>query len=69
MAYKITFWDGQKEVSSKLWPCGLEAAENYAKVQLSSQRAQNRAKSVSVTCERTKQVVFTFVAQTEDSLS
>lgn len=60
MAYKITFWHHKSAVYAKAWPCGLEAATTYAKAQLPIQRTQHGATSVSVTCERTREVVFSF---------
>ena len=65
MAYKITFLKGKRVSSSKLWPCDLEAAVAHAKAQLPIQRGQIGATSVSVSCERTGNVVFTFTEQPE----
>ena len=65
MAYKITFLKGKRVSSSKLWPCDLEAAVAHAKAQLPIQRGQTGATSVSVSCERTGNVVFTFTEQPE----
>ncbi|GJE09118.1 MULTISPECIES: hypothetical protein [Methylobacterium] len=65
MAYKITFRRGKRISSSKLWPCDLEAAVAHAKAQLPIQREQTGATSVSVSCERTGDVMFTFTEQPE----
>ena len=65
MAYKITFRKGKRISSSKLWPCDLEAAVAHAKAQLPIQRRQTGATTVSVSCERTGDVVFTFTEQLE----
>ncbi|MGH1570789.1 hypothetical protein ACRAWG_09160 [Methylobacterium sp. P31] len=65
MAYKITYRKGKRAISAKLWPCELEAAIAHAKAQLPVQHAQNGATSVSVSCERTGEVVFTFAEQPE----
>ncbi|MBE7203578.1 MAG: hypothetical protein INR70_38080 [Parafilimonas terrae] len=65
MAYKITFRKGKRVSSTKLWPCDLEAAVAHAKAQLPIQRGQNGATSVSVSCERTGDVMFTFAEQAE----
>jgi hypothetical protein len=59
MAYKITFRKGKRVSATKLWPCDLEAAIAHARAQLPLQRDQSGATSVSVTCERTGDVVFT----------
>lgn len=65
MAYKITFRKGKRVSSSKLWPCDLEAAVAHAREQLAIQRRQTGATSVSVSCERTGDVMFTFREQPE----
>jgi hypothetical protein len=65
MAYKITFWHRKRPVYAKAWPCDLEAATKYAKAQLPIQHTQHRASSVSVTCERTGEVVFSLAEQPE----
>lgn len=65
MAYKISFQKGKRVSFTKLWPCDLEAAIAHAKAQLPLQRAQNGATSVNVVCERTGEVVYTFVEQPE----
>ncbi|MCJ2054436.1 hypothetical protein [Methylobacterium sp. J-070] len=67
MAYKITFRKGKRVSGSKLWPCDLEAAIAHAKAQLPIQRGQTGATSVSVSCERTGDVVFTFAEQPESA--
>jgi|GEM_PF-1459297 len=65
MAYRISFQKGKRVSFTKLWPCDLEAAIAHAKAQLPVQRAQTGATSVNVVCERTGEVVFTFVEQPE----
>ncbi|MEG9525694.1 hypothetical protein [Methylobacterium tardum] len=65
MAYKITFRKGKRVSATKLWPCDLEAAIAHARAQLPLQRDQSGATSVSVTCERTGDVVFTCTEQPE----
>jgi hypothetical protein len=65
MAYKITFRKGKRVSATKLWPCDLEAAVAHAKAQLPLQREQNGATSVSVSCERTGDVMFTYTEQPE----
>lgn len=65
MAYKIIFRKGKRVSSTKLWPCDLEAAIAHAKAQLALQRDQTGATSVSVSCERTGDVVFTYKEQPE----
>jgi hypothetical protein len=65
MAYRITFRRGKRTSSTRLWPCDLEAATVYALAQLPIQNRQNGATSVSVTCERTGEIVFTSTEQPE----
>ncbi|SDN06392.1 hypothetical protein SAMN05216360_105246 [Methylobacterium phyllostachyos] len=65
MAYRISFQKGKRVSFTKLWPCDLEAAIAHAKAQLPVQRAQSGATSVSVVCERTGEVVYTFTEQPE----
>jgi hypothetical protein len=65
MAYKITFRKGKRVSAFKLWPCDLEAAIAHAKAQLPTHREQTGATSVSVSCERTGDVVFTYTEQPE----
>ena len=65
MAYKIAFWRGKREVYAKAWPCDLEAATTHAKAQLPIQHMKRGAKSVSVICERTGEVVFSLTEQPE----
>jgi hypothetical protein len=65
MAYKIIFRKGRRVSASKLWPCDLETAIAHAKAQLPIQREQTGATSVSVSCERTGDVMFTVTEQPE----
>jgi hypothetical protein len=69
MAYRISFWKGKRISFTKLWPCDLEAAVAHAKAQLPVQRAHSGATSVSVLCERTGEVVFTFAEEPESAAS
>lgn len=65
MAYKITFWHRKCAVYEKSWPREYEAATAYAKAQLSTQQRQYGATSVSVSCERTKKVLFSLTEGSE----
>lgn len=65
MAYRITFQHGKRIVCEKAWPCELQGAIAHAKAQLPIQHSQHGATSVSVTCERTKEVMFSFTQQPE----
>jgi hypothetical protein len=60
MGYKITFHDGKRVVCAKAWPCDLAAATAHAKAQLPVKHAQHGATSVTVTCERTGEVLVRF---------
>ena len=69
MAYRISFRKGKRISFTKLWPCDLEAAIAHAKAHLPAQRAQTGATAVSVICERTGEVVFTFAEEPETAES
>lgn len=67
MAYLISFRAGKRVVSTRLWPCALEAAAAHVKAQLPTQHEQTGATSATVTCERTGKVVFSYAEQSEAS--
>ncbi|MCJ2136363.1 hypothetical protein MKK69_20305 [Methylobacterium sp. J-026] len=68
MAYKITFRKGKRISATKLWPCDLEAAIAHARAQLPHQQALSGVTSVSVTCERTGEVVFTLTERQPETV-
>jgi len=63
MGYKVTFFRDKKAVYTKALPCDLKAATAHAKAHLPMQSSEHRATSVTVTCERTGEVMFTLADQ------
>jgi hypothetical protein len=62
MAYRISFLKRSKVIGAKLWPCSLEAAAAHALAQFSQQHLKHGVTSVTVTNERTGNVVFEFAS-------
>lgn len=60
MAFKITYWKGSAAIGTSPWPGSLPTAQAHARSHFLIQKGQNGATSVTVTDERTGQVVYRY---------